>query len=84
MSDAQVGAALVAKYGTAEGDAIYGQHKQVISDSVSNWARSVPAVAERRPLLGAGWRPAALTLTLGEPAHSSCRVGIGPATRESA
>jgi hypothetical protein len=36
MSAAQVGAALVAKYGTAEGDAIYGQYQQVISDSVSN------------------------------------------------
>ncbi len=36
MSDAQVEAALVAKYGTAEGDAIYGQYKQAISNSVSN------------------------------------------------
>jgi hypothetical protein len=36
MSEAQVGAALVAKYGTAGGDAIYGQYQQVISDSVSN------------------------------------------------
>jgi hypothetical protein len=36
MSDAQVAAALVAKYGTAEGNAIDGQYKQVISDSVSN------------------------------------------------
>jgi hypothetical protein len=36
MSEAQVGAALVAKYGTAAGDAIYGQYQQVISDSVSN------------------------------------------------
>jgi hypothetical protein len=36
MSEAPVGAALVAKYGTAAGDAIYGQYQQVISDSVSN------------------------------------------------
>ena len=36
MSQAQVAAALVAKYGTAAGDAIYGQYQQVISDSVSN------------------------------------------------
>jgi hypothetical protein len=36
MSEAQVGAALVAKYGTAGGDAIYGQYQQVISDSASN------------------------------------------------
>ena len=48
------------------------------------WSRSVPAVAEPLPLLEDGWRPAALTLTLGEPAHSSCRGRIGPATRESA
>jgi hypothetical protein len=36
MSGVQVEAALVAKYGTAEGDAINGQYQQVISDSVSN------------------------------------------------
>ena len=34
----QVGAALVAKYGTAEGDAAYSQFKQVISDSAINCA----------------------------------------------
>lgn len=38
------------------------------------WARSVPAVAKPLPLLGDGWRPTALTLTLVEPANSSCRV----------
>jgi hypothetical protein len=36
MSPAQVTTALVAKYGTTEGDAIDGQYQQVISDSVSN------------------------------------------------
>src|SRR6516162_5947363 len=34
-----------------------------------------PLVAEPPPLLGVGCRPAALTLTLGEPAHSFCRAG---------
>src|SRR5271165_3738990 len=34
-----------------------------------------PPFQNPRPLPGDGWRPAALTLTLGEPAHSSCRVG---------
>jgi hypothetical protein len=36
MSTRQVGAALVAKYGTAEGGAAYSQYQQVISDSASN------------------------------------------------
>jgi hypothetical protein len=36
MSQAQVDAALVAKYGTAGGGAVYGQYQQVITDSVSN------------------------------------------------
>jgi hypothetical protein len=36
MSPSQIGTALVAKYGTAEGDAIYSQYQQVISDSTIN------------------------------------------------
>jgi hypothetical protein len=36
MSTPQVGAALVAKYGTTEGGVIYSQYKQVISDSTIN------------------------------------------------
>src|SRR6266851_2804833 len=33
-----------------------------------------PPLQNPRPLPGDGWRPAVLTLTLGEPADSSCRV----------
>jgi hypothetical protein len=36
MSTPQVGAALVAKYGTTVGNAVYSQYQQVISDSASN------------------------------------------------
>lgn len=35
-STADPKAALVAKYGTSEGDAIYGQYQQVVSDVASN------------------------------------------------
>src|SRR5580658_10757214 len=34
-----------------------------------------PPLQNPRLLPRDGWRPAALTLTLGEPAHSPCRVG---------
>jgi hypothetical protein len=36
MSTPQVGTALVAKYGTTEGDAAYSQYQQVVSDSAIN------------------------------------------------
>jgi hypothetical protein len=36
MSAPQVGAALIAKYGSAEGNTVYSQYQQVISDSASN------------------------------------------------
>src|SRR5258707_9432941 len=43
------------------------------------WARSVPAVAEPPSATGRWLAATALTLTLGEPAHSLCRAG--PARR---
>jgi hypothetical protein len=36
LSATQVKAALISKYGTAEGDAISAQYEQVLSDSVNN------------------------------------------------
>jgi hypothetical protein len=48
--------------------------------SVSCASRNVfPLLRSPLRLPGGGWPPAALTLTLGEPAHSSCRAG--PARR---
>jgi hypothetical protein len=43
MSPAQIKAALVSKYGTAEGDAINAQYKQTIVDSAANCAGSAAA-----------------------------------------
>ena len=67
LSDAQVKAALVSKYGTAEGDAINAQFGQVVTDSGNNCGGSAaPSTA-----------PAAVPAPTADPAattESSCTV----------
>ncbi|MCW2936229.1 MAG: hypothetical protein JWM19_7191 [Actinomycetia bacterium] len=67
MSPAQVKAALVRKYGTTEGDAIYAQFEQVVTDSVNNCQGSAASSTA----------PAAAPATTADPAatpESSCTV----------
>ena len=68
LSTAQIKAALVSKYGTAEGDAINAQYGQVVTDSNNNCGGSAAA---------ASTAPAAAPASTADPAatsESSCTV----------
>ena len=68
LSTAQIKAALVSKYGTAEGDAINAQYGQVVTDSNNNCGGSAAA---------ASTAPAAAPAATADPAatsESSCTV----------